>query len=134
MKQIECTRCGTNVKVANDVVGATCSECVIEMTAPPKTNVSQKKLGYPKGWRFMKEFVHQDGSVYHRGIVQPELKGTMDPTPIIEKPKISKKQKAEQQQTLMEEYATLKKKLKSEKRKTVRKKIELRLNKISKLI
>jgi len=96
--------------------------------------VQKKKAGYPKGWRFMTEFVHTDGTVYHKGVEQPGLKGTLKPTEVVAKPKLSKKQKEEQKLSLIEEYAVLKKKLKSEKRKTVRKKIELRLNKLSKLI
>lgn len=82
----------------------------------------------------MKLFVHVDGTVYFRGIEQPDLKGEYEPTPIIEKPKVSKKQKEQEKQSLLQEYNTLKKKLKAEKRKTTRKKIELRLNKISKLL
>lgn len=135
MKTIECNNCGTDVKVANDVANVICHECVTELVAPPPISKTTKKAdGFPKGWRFYKEFVHTDGTVYHKGVEQPELKNTLPPTTVVEKPKQSKKEKAEQKQTLIEEYAALKKKLKSEKRKTVRKKIELRLSKISKLI
>jgi hypothetical protein len=135
MKQLECDRCGVEVKVTDDVASFICYYCVNELMEPVHTKQkTNKQLGYPKGWRFMKEFVHVDGSVYHKGVIQPSLKGTLAATPIIEKLKISKKERAEQKQTLIEEYASLKKKLKTEKRKTVRKKIELRLSKISKLI
>lgn len=135
MKVIECYKCGTDVKASNEAISALCYQCVTEVVAPPPTVKQTKKAdGFPKGWRFYKEFVHADGTVYHRGVEQPELKGKYTPTPIVEKPKQSKKEKAEQKQTLMEEYASLKKKLKTEKRKTIRKKIELRLSKISKLI
>jgi len=132
-KIIECGRCGVEVKVTQDVVSVTCHHCIAE-TIVPENIVQKKKLGYPKGWRFMKLFVHVDGTVYFRGIEQPDLKGEYEPTPIIEKPKVSKKQKEQEKQSLLQEYNTLKKKLKAEKRKTTRKKIELRLNKISKLL
>lgn len=133
MKLIECDRCGLEAKVSDDVVSILCHYCVNETTQPP-TSKTKKKTGYPKGWKFMTEFVHTDGSVYHKGILQPHLKGTITATPLVEKPKVSKKQRAEQKQSLMEEIADLKKKLKTETRKTIRKKIEIKLNKISKLI
>lgn len=32
------------------------------------------------GWRLMREFVDTEGNVYHRGIEQPHLKGSLPPT------------------------------------------------------
>lgn len=133
MKILDCTRCGLEDKVSAETVSFICSYCVIEILEPVKST-TKKKLGYPKGWRFMKEFVHANGTVYFRGVEQPTLKGTCEPTPIIEKPRVTKKEKAEQILTLLEEYNFLKSKLKTEKNKTTRKKIENRLNRISKLI
>lgn len=132
---LECSKCGAFCKVSEGAVSVVCSDCVLDMLIvyEQKTTV-KKKVGYPKGWRFMKEFVHADGTVYYRGVEQPELKGTLKPTVIEAKPKQTKRQKEVQKQTLLEEYATIKKTLKKEKRKTVRKKLELRLNKLSKLI
>jgi hypothetical protein len=104
------------------------------MIVPNQSSTQKKKVGYPKGWRFMNEFVHADGTVYHKGVEQPDLKGKCTVTPIVEKPKKTKKQKEQEKMSLMDEYAALKKKLKTEKRKTVRKKIELRLSKLSKLL
>ena len=134
MKTLECSTCGLEMKVSDEVTGVICSYCINEMMIAQEPRATKKKAGYPKGWRFMSEFVHADGTVYHKGVEQPDLKGKKAPTEIIIKPKLSKKQKEEQKLSLMEEYALLKKKLKAEKRKTVRKKIELRLNKISKLL
>jgi len=34
----------------------------------------------PRGWHFMNEFVDSEGNVYHKGVEQPELKGTLTPT------------------------------------------------------
>lgn len=34
----------------------------------------------PRGWHFMVEFVDEDGNVYHKGTIQPKLKGTKQPT------------------------------------------------------
>ncbi len=134
MKTLECSTCGMEMKVADEVTGVVCSYCINEMMIAQEPRVVKKKPGYPKGWRFMKEFVHVDGTVYHRGVEQPNLKGKKKPTEIVVKPKLTKKQKEEQKLSLIDEYTALKKKLKAEKRKTVRKKIELRLNKLSKLI
>ena len=64
------------------------------MMIAQEPRVVKKKPGYPKGWRFMKEFVHVDGTVYHRGVEQPNLKGKKKPTEIVVKPKLTKKQKA----------------------------------------
>ena len=135
MKTIECSTCGLLCKVSESVVSIVCSYCVIDMQiSNDKKTTVKKRVGYPKGWRFMTEFVHADGTVYHKGVEQPELKGKLQPTVIVAKPKITKKEKQQQQQSLLEEYATIKKQLKKEKRKTVRKKLELRLNKLAKLI
>ncbi len=134
MKTLECSTCGLEMKVSNDVLSVTCCYCINEMLMMQEPPTQKKKIGYPKGWRFMAEFVHADGTVYHRGVEQPTLKGKLTPTPIIEKPKKTKKQREQEKMSLMDEYTTLKKKLKTEKRKTVRKKIELRLNKLSKLL
>ncbi len=82
----------------------------------------------------MSTFVHSNGTVYHRGVEQPELFGTLEATPIVDKPKVTKKQKATEKQSLLDEYTSLKKKLKTEKGKVAKKKIEKRLNQISKLI
>lgn len=134
MKTLECSSCGMEMKVSDEVTGVVCSYCINEMMIAQEPRVTKKKPGYPKGWRFMTEFVHADGTVYHKGVEQPDLKGKKKPTEIVTKPKLSKKQKEEQKLSLIDEYAALKKQLKSEKRKTVRKKLELRLNKLSKLI
>ena len=38
--------------------------------------------GRPRGWRWRKEFVDSDGTVFHKGVEQPKLKGTLPPTNI----------------------------------------------------
>lgn len=134
MKILECDRCGLEVKASTDAVAILCSYCISDLLVETLPITPKKKVGYPKGWRFMKEFVHTDGTVYHKGVEQPSLKGTLSPTPIVEKPKVSKKQREQEKISLMDEYTSLKKKLKTEKRKTTRKKLEARLTKISKLL
>ena len=47
---------------------------------------SYKPTGRPSGWHFMNEFVDKDGNVFHKGVEQPKLKGTLPPTKV-KKPK-----------------------------------------------
>lgn len=135
-KILECKLCGGLVyNVSKDAVSITCSECVLEMVKElegPKKKKLATAQGYPKGWRFMKEFVHSDGTVYHRGIEQPQLKGTLDPTAIVVKPKKTKAQKAQEKAAVMKQYADLKKQLKKETRKTRIKSLESKLKKLQK--
>lgn len=41
----------------------------------------KKEIKKPRGWHFRPVFVDVEGNVYHKGILQPELKDTLDPTP-----------------------------------------------------
>jgi len=132
---VECKTCGVLVhNVAKEASYAICWQCVAEDMVkmdPPKL---QKKAteGFPKGWRFMKEFVHNNGTVYFKGVEQPALKGTLEPTVIVVRVKKTKVQKAQEKQQIMAQYAELKKLLKKETRKTELKKIESRLKKLQK--
>lgn len=90
-----------------------CSDChevkeVVDAKNLPKSN-------RPAGWRFMKEFVDEDGTVYHTGEEMPDLKGTLPPTNVEkikaqqkEKRKLKKQHKAEKlakkQEKLAAEY------------------------------
>ena len=134
-KSIQCETCGTLVhSVASEAEWVICWECIAEDMAKSYPVKSQKKTaeGFPKGWRFMKEFVHGDGTVYHKGIEQPQLKGTLEPSVFTAKVKKTKAQKAQEKQDLMKQYAELKKLFKKESRKTELKKIESKLKKIQK--
>lgn len=133
---LECKLCGGFVyNVSKDAVAITCSECVMEMVKElegPRKKKLVASQGYPKGWRFMKEFVHNDGTVYHRGVEQPELKGTLQPTTIVTKPKKTKAQKANEKAAIMKQFADLKKQLKKETRKTKIRSLESKLRKLQK--
>jgi hypothetical protein len=37
----------------------------------------------PRGWKWMKEFVDADGTVYYKGVEQPKMKGTRPVTDIV---------------------------------------------------
>lgn len=137
-KILECQICGGITKVgSNDCVAVTCWECIIEVQQEYDTPAKKRQLatqGFPKGWRFMKEFVHANGTVYHKGVEQSDLKGTLAPTEILVKPKKSKAQKAQEKADIMKRYTELKKELKKETRKTVVRKIESELKRLQKQI
>jgi len=134
-KTIECSHCGVDVpKCDNKSTAAICWICVSEnfQSDIPK----KKKEGFPRGWRFMKVFVHSDGSVYHKGIAQPDLKDTLKPTVLVARvtQKKSKTQKAQEKHDNLIKISKLKKELKSESRKTFQKKIQVEINNLQKTI
>ena len=134
MSVVECRNCGAlQPNVPAGVVVKMCFDCVREIVEPVQLT-AQKRPGYPKGWKFMKVFVYSDGTVYHKGIEQPELKGTLDPTPIEVKEKKSKAQKAREKQEALARLQKLKVELKKETRKTYAKKLESEIKKLQKLI
>lgn len=137
-KTLECKICGAFVhKVGDNVQAITCHDCVTDMMRQydePSKKKQATAQGYPKGWRFMKEFVHANGTVYFKGVEQPDLKGKYDATPIIVKPKKSKAQKAQEKADNMKRYSELKKLLKKETRKGVIKKLESELKRLQKQI
>ena len=76
---------------------------------------TKKKTGRPAGWHFMNEFVDKDGNVFHKGVEQPKLKGTLKPTKVKPKKKTKRRSK---DQILVEKYKEkqkLKKELKKQK-------------------
>ncbi len=137
-KTLECKVCGTFVhNVGDSVVAITCHECVSDMMRQYDEPLKKRQVaaqGYPKGWRFMKQFVHANGTVYFKGVEQPDLKGKYDATPIVVKPKKSKAQKAQEKADAMKRYSELKKLLKKETRKGATKKIESELKRLQKQI
>ena len=58
----------------------------------------KKSTGRPRGWQFMNEFVDSDKTVFHRGVEQPELKGTLPVSDVV-------KIKADQKQSAKEKKA-----------------------------
>jgi hypothetical protein len=122
--------CGNWTKVSNETVKTLCWKCTARLV--PFEEKIVKKSDKPRGWAFMKEYVHKDGTVYHKGIEQPELKGTLEITVIEkkEKVKLTKGQKAEQQQTILRQMGKLKKQHKKETRKTYAGKIMSQIKKL----
>ena len=137
MPKLECQSCGQEVYRETVTVGTilkSCSDCVKEMWDPNDLPKPKRPSGFHRGWKFMKQFVHENGSVYHKGEEQPDLKGTLPPTPRKETKKDtrSKVQKATDRQDLLVGINKLKKQIKKEKRVTYKRKLETQLNKLNK--
>ena len=81
-------RCYEEVLVDEHTKSVLCWKCTAMMLPPPE---EKKVSGYPRGWKFMTEFVDKDGNVYHKGELQTELFGTLPPTEIKESTKERKK-------------------------------------------
>jgi hypothetical protein len=137
-KTLECKVCGQVVHNCGATADAvTCSQCIVEMYWHKEDAPKRKVVGFPKGWRFMKQFVHENGTVYLRGEEQPNLKGTLPATPLaIKEPKVkkSKAQKAQEKQEALSRFSKLKKDLAKESRVTYRRKIESEIKQLQKLI
>ena len=71
----------------------------------------KKTSGRPAGWHFMNEFVDKDGNVFHKGVEQPKLKGTLPPTKV-KPPKKRKKLSADEKLLKQAEQYRQKQKLK----------------------
>ena len=140
IKYMECKCCGQMTAVSPDTTAVTCDVCVRELFEkdfPFKPNLGYVPTGRPRGWAFMKEYVDKDGNVYHRGIEQPKLKGTLKPTVIKNKPpkkRLSKKEKERIRIDALAKIHKLKKDLGKAKFKKDIKKINSDIRKLNKLI
>lgn len=81
-------RCYEEVMVDESVKSVLCWKCTAVLAPPPE---EKKSSGYPRGWKFMAEFVDKEGNVYHKGEIQENLFGTLPPTEIKESTKERKK-------------------------------------------
>ena len=92
--------CGAYISVGESAVNVVCGTCTNKrmMTSFPELHEDKprrKTSGRPSGWHFMKEFVDKDGTVFHKGKEQPDLKGTLPPTKIKPKKKVKRRTKEE---------------------------------------
>ena len=78
---------------AKSVIGSRAFLARMEKMFPQKTKPIAS--GRPAGWHFMNEFVDKDGTVFHKGVEQPDLKGTLLPTKI--KPRKKTKRRSKEQ-------------------------------------
>jgi hypothetical protein len=105
--------CNERLRVTENIVSVICWKCLVRKMPAPQQK-SQQPAGFPRGWKFFKEFVHQDGTVYHKGILKPELFGTLPPTEIKEVEVKQKKKKQTLDDKIQSEFYQ---KLKSKKQK-----------------
>lgn len=91
---LPCRKCNRMFKeVAKNVVAYECWICFTGNIPDPKPATKYVPSGHPRGWKWMKEYVDKDGNVYHKGVEQSQLKGTLPPTP--RKPKKKKRKKSQ---------------------------------------
>jgi hypothetical protein len=96
--------CNEKIRVMENIVSAVCWKCVASKIPGPQLNEKNVATGFPRGWKFFKEFVHEDGRVFHKGEEQPNLRGTLKPTEIkvvVNKPR---KKKETLDDKISEEY------------------------------
>ena len=67
---------------ATSVVGSRAVTARMHKMFPEENKPTRVKTGRPSGWHFMNEFVDKDGNVFHKGVEQPKLKGTLPPTKV----------------------------------------------------
>jgi hypothetical protein len=104
-------------------VSVLCWKCTANISEPPEIRTVVEKSNHPKGWKRMNVFVANDGSVYHKGIEQTTLKGTLPVTVIqkkVPKQKFTIQQHQFQSGELQEELQKIKSALFTEVRKTER--------------
>ena len=85
-----------NVSVeATSVIGSRAFMARMDKMFPIENKPKRVRTGRPSGWHFMNEFVDKDGTVFHKGVEQPKLKGTLKPTKVVPKKKIKRRTKEE---------------------------------------
>ena len=82
--------------VSTDSVSVIGSRAVMGMVGIPEEPKKKEPTGRPAGWHFMNEFVDKWGNVFHKGVEQPKLKGTLPPTKVTPKKKPTKRRTKEQ--------------------------------------
>ena len=118
---LQCKSCYEYQKVEENTKSITCARCTMIGTLKRKPMdeffaKKHKKTGRPAGWHWMAEFVDKDGTVYHKGKEQPDLKGTLKPTKV-KPPKKRKKLTADQK--LFKKVREHKKRLKAKRGKKI---------------
>ena len=89
IRYLQCKKCGGYQSVSNkQVVSTICSDCINSMIPAEKSKSQYISTGRPAGWHWMKEFVDNEGNVFHKGKEIPKLKGTLPVTKIKPKKKV----------------------------------------------
>ena len=91
---MQCKSCNEYVSgVSEDAISITCGTCNAIKIPWPKSVTQRVSTGRPAGWHWMTEFVDKKGNVFHKGVEQPKLKGTLKSTKI--KPPKKRKKKVD---------------------------------------
>jgi hypothetical protein len=109
-------RCKEWSEVGHEATAVLCYKCVNKTVGPPELKGGYVSKGRMRGWQFMKEFVDAQGNVFHKGKEQPELKGTLkatEPKPV--KKKLSKLEKSELRDKILEQILMVRGELKTAK-------------------
>jgi hypothetical protein len=134
--------CNEWSEVGNKTTAVLCSRCTSKLAGAPEMRSGYVSKGRPRGWQFMAEFVDPEGNVFHKGVEQPKLKGTLQPTkiePTDNKKKLSKQEKADLKEQILGQIVFLRgeilksgKKTEIKKHRSSMKKLERQLNKVNK--
>ena len=85
-----------NVSIeAKSVIGSKALMARMDKMFPEQNKPKRVATGRPAGWHWMNEFVDKDGTVYHKGVEQPDLKLTRPVTLSKEKKKILRRTQEE---------------------------------------
>lgn len=108
-------KCFEEVWVDENTKSVLCWKCTSMLLPAPEV---KHPSGYPRGWKFMTEFVDKEGNVYHKGELQEKLFGTLPPTEIKEpvKAKEKKRKTNSLEDKVMSEYKKINIKKKSRKK------------------
>jgi hypothetical protein len=131
------TECKEWVIVSEKATAVLCHRCVNLHVEAPVERGATNRSGHPKGWKFMKLYVAQDGTVFHKGVEQTDLKGTMPVTviePKVEKVKMSLQEKQDAILSLGLEIKSLKSELIVETRKGKRAELTRGLSKATRAL
>ena len=80
---------------AKSVIGSRALMAKVDKMFPEKAKKKKNPWPRPAGWHWMNEFVDKDGTVYHKGVEKPKLKGTLKPTKVVAKKKTKRRTKEE---------------------------------------
>jgi len=132
-RYMSCKLCGHMTVVGEDATAVTCHHCVNEMVEAPQFSARRVSSGRPAGWHFMAEYVDKDGNVFHKGKEMPKLKGTLEPSVIEKKEKISKNERSAMITAANVKLHKLKKQLVKAKLKKDIKRLKREIAKLSKI-
>jgi hypothetical protein len=95
--------CNNWSEVGTKTTSVLCSTCTHALLDAPDIGNYYKPTGHPRGWQFMKVYVDAEGNVYHKGTLQPKLKGTLPITVIDNTPKkkLTNQEKQDLRDTLL---------------------------------